>query len=180
MEDHDTSEPHVFPHGRKPGELLFCFLFLLFSAALLAQIGWQTTWLPGKALAAQPRLWPAISLGGAVIFGALHLRLTRKVQRRPGRWREAMVWLRSLEYVCWYVVYVLAIPAIGYLPSTILFCVLLTLRLGYRSGRAVLSALAFALFVVLVFKTGFNVKIPGGALYELAPDRLRYILIRYF
>ena len=91
-----------------------------------------------------------------------------------------MVWLRSLEYVCWYVVYVLAIPAIGYLPSTILFCVLLTLRLGYRSGRAVLSALAFALFVVLVFKTGFNVKIPGGALYELAPDRLRYILIRYF
>ncbi len=179
MPDGDQ-EPHVFPLGRKPGELLFCAAFLIFAAALLAMIGWQTSWIAGKGLAAQPRLWPAISLGGMVLAGAILWARTRNVQRTPGRWREAATWLRSLEFVGWYVLYVMGIPVVGYLPATILFCVLLTLRLGYRSRMAMLSALGFALFVVLTFKTAFNVKIPGGALYELAPGGLRYILIRYF
>lgn len=173
-------EPHVFPLGRKPGELLFCAAFLLFAAALLAMMGWQTSWLDRTDLAAQPRLWPGLSLGGMVLFGLTLWVRTFNATRTPGRWREAAHWLRSLEFIGWYVLYVLAIPIIGYLPSTILFCMLLSLRLGYRSKLAMLSALGFAVFVVLTFKTAFNVKIPGGALYELAPEGLRYILIRYF
>ena len=51
--------------------------------------------------------------------------------------------------------------------------------MGYR-GKTVWIAAAFGLFVVLFFKTGMNVKIPSGAIYELAPEHLRYILIRYF
>lgn len=173
-------EPHVFPLGRKPGALLFAALLVMFSAALLAMIGWQTTWIEGIGLAAQPRLWPAISLGGMVLFGLVHWARMRNVPRSPGRWQEAALWLRSLEFVGWYVAYVLLIPVIGYLLSTVLFCILLVLRLGYRSRFAILSALGFALFVVLTFKTAFNVKIPGGAIYEFAPSGLRYILIRYF
>ncbi|MDT0683045.1 tripartite tricarboxylate transporter TctB family protein [Roseicyclus sp. F158] len=173
-------EPHVFPLGRKPGELLFCAAFLIFAAAVLAMMSWQTSWLPSAGLAAQPRLWPALSLGGMALFGAILWARTFRTMRTPGRWQEAAQWMRSLEFVGWYVLYVLAIPVIGYLPATILFCVLLTLRLGYRSRLALISAFAFALFVVLTFKTAFNVKIPGGALYELAPEGLRYILIRYF
>jgi hypothetical protein len=176
----DTDEPHVFPLGRKPGELLFAALVLTFAAALLAQIGWQTTWLENKGLAAQPRLWPAISLTGMVIFAAVQWLQTRRATRTPGRWREAALWVRSMEYAGWYILYVVSIPILGYLLATLSFCVLLTLRLGYRSRMALLSAMGFALFVVLTFKTGFNVKIPGGALYELAPDNLRYFLIRYF
>lgn len=179
MEGPDA-EPHVFPIGRKPGELLFCALFLLFAAALLTQIGWQTAWLSNKTLAAQPRFWPAISLGGMVLFGAAQWFKTSSTVRTPGRWQEAALWFRSLEFVGWYVLYVLGIPLIGYLLATILFCILLTWRLGYRSRFAFFSALGFALFVVLTFKTALNVKIPGGALYELAPESLRYILIRYF
>lgn len=175
-----TDEPHVFPHGRKPGELLFCAAFLIFAAALLSMMGWQTSWITGKGLAAQPRLWPSISLGGMMLFSCILWMRTRTVQRTPGRWQEAGLWLRSLEFVGWYVLYVMAIPVVGYLLATILFCVLLALRLGYRSRFAMLSALGFALFVVLTFKTAFNVKIPGGAIYEFAPDQLRYILIRYF
>jgi hypothetical protein len=173
-------EPHVFPIGRKPGELLFCAAFLLFAAALLTMIGWQTSWIANKGLAAQPRLWPAISLGGMVLFGLIQWAHTRRVLRTPGRWREAGIWFRSLEFVGWYVLYVLGIPIVGYLLATILFCLSLTIRLGYRSHFAMLSALGFALFVVLTFKTAFNVKIPAGALYELAPESIRYILIRYF
>ena len=61
----------------------------------------------------------------------------------------------------------------------VVFCTLLTLRVGYR-GKAVLWAALFGLFVVLFFKTAMNVKIPGGAIYELAPEGIRYILLRYF
>lgn len=179
MQD-EANEPHVFPLGRKPGELLFAALILFFAAALLAQIGWQTSWLENKGLAAQPRLWPAISLSGMVIFAALLWYQTCCKSRTPGRWQEAALWVRSLEYVGWYILYVVSIPIIGYLLATLAFCLFMTLRLGYRSRFAVLSAVAFALFVVLTFKTGFNVKIPGGALYELAPGDMRYILIRYF
>jgi hypothetical protein len=76
-------------------------------------------------------------------------------------------------------VYVYAIPVIGYLLATVTFCVLLTFRIGYR-GRALGVAAVFGLLVVLVFKAGFNVKIPGGAIYEYAPDGMRYFLLRYF
>jgi membrane-associated HD superfamily phosphohydrolase len=179
MQD-EIDEPHVFPLGRKPGELLFAALVLVFALLLLAQIGWQTTWLENKRLAAQPRLWPAISLIGMVAFAAALWRKTRRSSRTPGRWKEAALWARSLEFAGWYILYVVSIPIVGYLLATLVFCVFLTLRLGYRSRMAILSAIGFALFVVLVFKTGFNVKIPGGAVYELAPDGLRYILIRYF
>ena len=176
--DHD--EPHVFPIGRKPGELLFCALFLIFAAGLLAQMGWQTEWIDGKGLAAQPRTWPAISLGGMVLFGAIQWLRTRAVERTPGRWREAVTWIRALEFVGWYVAYVVVIPVVGYLLATLLFCLLLTLRLGYRSRAVLLSAALFAVAVVLAFKAGFNVKIPGGAIYDYAPEGMRYILIRYF
>lgn len=175
-----VDEPHVFPLGRKPGELLFSAVLVTFSAALLSMLGWQTTWVAGLDLAAQPRLWPAISLGGMVLFGLVHWARMLTVRRTPGRWQEAALWLRSLEFVGWYVAYVLLIPVIGYLLATVLFCVLLVLRLGYRSRFALLSAFGFALFVVLTFKTALNVKIPGGAIYEFAPAGLRYILIRHF
>jgi len=75
--------------------------------------------------------------------------------------------------------YVAAIPVIGYLLSTVTFCTGLALRLGYRD-RYVLAAALFALFIVLFFKTGMNVKIPSGAIYAYAPEGLRYVLIRFF
>lgn len=180
MSDDVNHEPHVFPEGRRPGEMLFCTLMLVIGGLLIAAIGWQTTWLPGKGLAAQPRLWPSLALGGIVLFAALNWMLRSKVMRTPGRWREAFTWIRSLEYVGWYLLYVWSIPVIGYLLATIFFCIGLTLRLGYRQALALWSAFGFALFVVLFFKSAMNVKIPGGAIYDLAPESLRYFLLRYF
>jgi len=105
---------------------------------------------------------------------------TSRSTRTPGRWKEVAVWLRSLEYVGWYLLYVAAIPVIGYLTATLAFCLFMTWRAGYRSLLAFGAAVVFALFVVLLFKSLFNVKIPGGAVYEFLPDTLRYIMIRYF
>ena len=179
MTDETTDKPHVFPEGRRPGELLFSALLIVGAGALLAALPWQTTWLGGKGLAAQPRFWPALSLGGVVFFAVLHAIMRGKFDRTPGRWIEGLTWIRSVEYIVWYMVYVAVIPVIGYLLATILFCTLLTLRIGYR-GKPVLFAALFGLAVVLLFKTAMNVKIPGGAIYEYAPDGLRYILLRYF
>ena len=179
MSTHAPDEPHVFPEGRKPGELLFSFLLLIVALALLAALPWQTSWLNGKGLAAQPRFWPALSLSGVVVFAVLHAVLRGKLDRTPGRWREGLTWVRSLEFIGWYMLYVAAIPVIGYLFATVIFCTSLALRVGYR-GRTLLWAAIFGLCVVLFFKSAMNVKIPSGALYELAPEGLRYILLRYF
>jgi hypothetical protein len=179
MSHQEDDHPHVFPESRKPGEILFVTITMLVALALLALIPWQTAWLPGKGLAAQPRFWPALSLGGVVLFGLLNGLTRSRIDRTPGRWQEAGAWLRSLEFIGWYMVYVVSIPIIGYLLATILFCTSLALRVGYR-GRTVVIAALFGLFVVLFFKTAMNVKIPGGAIYELAPEGLRYFLLRFF
>jgi hypothetical protein len=179
MSEHSTDEPHVFPQGRKPGEMLFSMLLLLTALVLLAALPWQTTWVDGRGLAAQPRFWPAVSLGGVVLFAILHKLGRGKVDRTPGRWTEGLTWLRSLEYTGWYMVYVAAIPVLGYLTATVAFCTLLAIRVGYR-GRTILWAGIFGLAVVLFFKSAMNVKIPNGAIYDYAPDGLRYILLRYF
>lgn len=179
MSDSADDHPHVFPEGRKPGEVLFAILMVASGGMLLAAIGWQTAWLPGRGLAAQPRFWPALSLGGIVLFGAMNLLARANVPRTPGRWREALNWIAALEFIGWYMIYVWAIPVIGYLLATLSFCVLLCLRVGYR-GRALLVAALFALAVVVMFKSGFNVRIPPGAIYAYAPDSIRYILYRYF
>lgn len=180
MEKHSQGDPHVFPIGRKPGELLFCMAFLVFGGVLLALIGQETTWLNGKGLAAQPRTWPAISLGGMFLFALVNWYRASKVMRTPGRWQEASVWIRSIEYMGWYLVYVFSVPVIGYLLATLIFCLSLTWRVGYRSRLMFISAAGFAVFVVLFFKTFLNVKIPGGAIYDLLPEGLRYIMFRYF
>lgn len=179
MSDNVQDQPHVFPEGRRPGEILFATLTMAIALVLLAAIFWQTTWLDGKRLAAQPRFWPALSLIGVVIFGGMNAFSRLRVTRTPGRWAEAVVWIRSLEFIGWYLLYVWAIPIIGYLLATILFCAVLSLRLGYR-GKEIGYAALFGLGVVLFFKTAMNVKLPGGALYEYAPEGLRYILLRYF
>ena len=180
MRDDANQKPHIFPEGRRPGEILFCTLMLVIGLMLIGAIGWQTIWVPGKGLATQPRFWPSVSLGGIVVFAALQWVFRFRVLRTPGRWHEALIWIGSLEYIGWYLLYVWSIPMIGYLPATIIFCLGLIWRVGYRRAMAFWSAFGFALFVVLFFKTAMNVKIPGGALYELAPDSIRYVLFRFF
>ena len=179
MSQQSDDHPHVFPEGRKPGEILFVTISMLIAVGLLISIPWQTTWLPGKGLAAQPRFWPSLSLGGVVLFGLMNGLTRVRVTRTPGRWQEAATWLRSLEFIGWYMLYVAAIPVIGYLAATLVFCGGLALRVGYR-GKTVWIAIAFGLFVVLFFKTAMNVKIPSGAIYEYAPEPFRYFLMRYF
>lgn len=163
----------------RPGSLLFMAAFCVFSIVLVLYLGDQTKFSDKGKFFAQPRVWPAIGVVGMAIFSALHV-LQKYRASAPGGVAEAAFWLRGLEYVAWFMVYVTIVPVIGYLPATILFTVALALRLGYRKPTTLLAAAGTGLAIVLVFKTFLSVKIPGGAVYEYLPAGVRNFMILNF
>ena len=93
---------------------------------------------------------------------------------------ELLRWLRPLELALYFVAYAASIPWLGYLLSTAAFMPLLGLRAGVRSlsGLGLLAGMGIG--IVLVFKTGLEVRMPPGALYDLFPPQVRNFLIRNF
>jgi len=170
----------LFKRYRRPGDVVFAWVFLLISLALLSQIIDQTAYRAGGKLFAQPRFWPAVSLGGMCFFAALHLLSSLMSERIQGRWREAALWVASIEYALWFILYAFAVPYLGYLPATISFAILLILRAGYRSRAIIIGTLVSAICIVLLFKTFLQVKLPGGQLYEALPGGLRQFMLTYF
>lgn len=161
------------------GQLAFAIVFVLFSSFLLVMLNSETRFTPGKQLFAQPRFWPGAAVIGMVLFGLGHM-FARFQHRRHDNISEVFWWLRSIEYLCWFMAYVYAVPVLGYLLATILFMMLLTYRLGYRSKKMLLFAMLVGFVVVLVFKAGLSVSIPGGALYEFLPGSLRSFMLTHF
>ena len=173
----DFDRPHERPAR---GQILFAMTFFALSALLLSQIDQQTRWTERTMLFAQPRFWPAVGLGGMVFFGALHwLTLPRKRILSDDGW-EAWRWLLAFEWVIWFLIYVLLVPIAGYLPTTILFSVLLAKRVGYFGRRWTITAAAFGIAAVLLFKSFMGVKIPGALAYEYLPSAIRTFFIVNF
>lgn len=164
----------------KRGQAVFAIAFILFTLALIIMLWWQTSWVEGTDFLVQPRFWPAVSIGGMLLFGCLHI--WRLPQHRLTRhdYREAVVWASGFEFVAWFIAYVWLVPYIGYLFSTVIFVPLLARRLGYRSFHSILVSVLFGVAVVVVFKSFLGVKIPGGAVYEYFPDTIRNLFIINF
>jgi hypothetical protein len=170
----------LFKRYRRPGDIVFAWVFLAFSVFLLSQIAGQTSYKAGGPLFAQPRFWPAVSLIGMTGFAAFHLLGSLLSERIEGRWQEVWLWVSALEFAGWFIIYAVVVPVLGYLPTTVLFAVLLTLRMGYRSRTMLISAVVCAVVIVLLFKTFLQVKLPSGQVYEVLPDGLRQIMLTYF
>lgn len=170
----------MFKRYRRPGDLVFATAFLIFSLALLSQMGEQTVWKKGTKLFAQPPFWPAVSLISMSIFAAFHWLGSAVSPRIEGRWAEVWFWVRALEYVAWFLGYVALVPLIGYLLATVLFAMLLAFRLGYRSAGWMGISAGAAIAIVLIFKTFLQVKVPGGLIYEYLPTALRSFMLTYF
>lgn len=169
-----------FERRRRPGSLLFATVFLAACLVLALQIRTETQWNSTAKWSSHPALWPLISLGGMAVFASLNWIAVLVSQRSPGRWREAGAWLRSVEYVVWFMGYVQLAPLVGYLPATIVFAILLAVRAGYRSREAIGAAAAAGFAIVVVFKSFLQVRVPGSRLYEHLPDALRSFMITYF
>lgn len=175
-----STDPFDDRSRRKRGQPLFALMFLGIVLFLLSQLGSQTRWTDDTAFVAQPGFWPGIGVIGMALFTALHFwHLPRRRLRRDD-WLEARLWARALEFVVWFLVYVYAVPRIGYLPASVIFMGVLTWRLGYRSRAMLALGAAFGALVVVVFKTVLQVRIPGGDLYEVMPDVVRSFLIVNF
>lgn len=171
---------HFFQRYRRSGDFFFAIAFLLLSFYLLSQLGEQTEWNARGKLLAQPGLWPAVSIIGMCFFASLHLLGSVLSERVVGRWEEIAFWVRGLEYVGWFMVYVWIVPKLGYLPTTLVFMPLLAYRVGYRRRRQLLGAAGIGFCIVLLFKTLLAVKIPGGQIYELLPDSIRSFMLINF
>jgi len=171
----DTPSGTTRIHRR--GQLLFALIFVLFSGFLLISYPAQTTWAEKTRLFAQPGFWPAVGVGGMFGFGLLHaLQLKRKRFVRTD-WDEGKRWLQVFEFAAWFLVYVFAVPVIGYVFGSLIFLPALIWRMGYRSRRMLWTAAALALAIVLLFKGFLDVKIPGGALYDYFPGAMRSFFI---
>lgn len=164
----------------KSGELLFVVFFVLLAAFLASQIPEETKWFKRTKWASQPALWPIIGVLGMLGFGALHLITRFRKNDLKREQAEALIWLRSLEFAAWFMIYVWTVPKLGYLPMTLILAPLLCFRMGYRSAKILWAAAGTGFLIVLVFKTFLEVKIPGAAVYEYLPAALRNFMILNF
>ncbi|MFT6023154.1 MAG: hypothetical protein ACI9PY_001267 [Ascidiaceihabitans sp.] len=169
----------LFKRYRRPGDIVFAWLFFAFAVFLLTQLGTQSPWKWGGKVFSQPAFWPTVSVFLMVIFAGLHLLSSALSPRLVGRWNEVWQWIRSLEYAGWFMAYVFVVPQLGYLFATILFGLLLAVRTGYRSIKTYLSVVVLGVVIVVVFKGFLQVKIPGGAIYEYLPTALRSFMLTY-
>ena len=165
---------------RVSGQVVFVIFGFAAAVFLLSQIGSQTEWnANARNIAAQPRLWPAVALGVMTVSFGLHWRLMRR--RRPNDldWAEARRWIEPLEYLVWFIVFVFAVPRLGFLPMSLVFDCALTWRLGYRSRTALWLSALFAVAVTILFKGFLGVNIPGGQIYEFLPGSVRTFFLVY-
>lgn len=171
----------LFKRYRRPGDLFIAMLSFLFAIFLLVNLPFQTRWVDGTRLFAQPAFWPAVAVFAMVLFSSMHMIGALVSERIPGRFQEVLHWVRSVEYALWFMAYVALVPVLGYLLATLVFTVTLSYRLGYRSWRWMAAALVFGFVVVVVFRGFLQVKLPAGALYELLPPGgLRSVMMTYF
>jgi len=181
------SGPRLFDTRRRPGDLFFAAASYGLALFLLIQLPEQTRWFDRVDPLLQPRFWPKVVLCALTFFSGLYLMqswLARKdpdhLDTSPVPVRELLRWLRPLEYALYFVVYAASIPWLGYLLSTALFMPLLGLRAGIRSLSGLGMLVGLGVGIVLVFKTGLEVRMPPGALYDHFPPAVRNFLIRNF
>jgi len=176
---HIKTLQELFKRYRRPGDIVFAVLFLAFALFLLWKLPGETVWAKRTNWYAQPRFWPAVAVGGMVVFAGLHFIGSLCSKRIPGRWREVAFWLQSVEYVLYFLAYVVLVPKVGYLPATLLFSIFLTFRVGEATRVNLAAAVGFSVAVVVIFRALLQVKIPAGHIYEALPDGIRAFALLY-
>lgn len=166
--------------SRTAGQVIFVIFGFLISLFLLSQIGTQTAWNENaRTIAAQPRFWPAVALSLMALGFGLHWRLMRRRRSNALDWIEVRRWVEPLEFLGWFLLYVVAVPRLGFLPMSLLLACALTWRLGYRSRGALFLAAVFAVAITAIFKGLLGVNIPGGQIYEFLPGSIRTFFLVY-
>lgn len=190
--------------------LLMFGIVVFFALAFVRYTGWQSRKLPdqmglyildqlglaevegrrarfGKILK-QGWVAPLAVMGVLVPAAALNLRAAVRSHRWRVRFRqptgarfEVALWARALEYILWFVAYTMLVPVLGYLISTLLLGTLLPWRLGYRGARWFGICLGTSLIIVLIFRTGLQIRTPVNIwLYDQVPTALGGFMKTWF
>ena len=169
--------------------LLLNLIFAAVSVALLALIFVATK--QGAANAGwwtRPALAPGVALSLLLLANGLSLwRAFADLRANPAsaeEWADARAkvigWLRPFEFLAYFAAYLWAIHHLGYLAATLGFVLWLLVRVGLRSARWLLAGVALVTALILIFRIGLGVWMPAPALYDLFPEGVRAVLIRWF
>ncbi|RID89806.1 tripartite tricarboxylate transporter TctB family protein [Gemmobacter lutimaris] len=177
------------PEANRLESLLLNGIFALVAVGLLALIGKAT----GRGVASggwwtRPALAPGFAL--VLLVGANIFTLGRAIvdlRARPPsaeEWRDARTrvlgWLRPLELLAYFGLYLWLTIHIGYFLATFAFVMWLMLRTGLNSPRWLLAGAALTVALVLIFRVGLGVWMPSPGYYDAAPEAVRSYLIRWF
>lgn len=116
------------------------------------------------------------------LYGSVRAyRWRARFQLPNGVAHELTQWARALEFVAWFIAYTMLVPVLGYLVSTLLLGTVLPWRLGYRGARWMGICVAAGLAIVLVFRTGLQIKTPVNIwLYDQLPQGLSTFMKVWF
>jgi len=153
------------PH-RRPGELVFALLIVVFSVAAL----WQSYNISGFSGKTTPGVFPMIASGVMVISGVVVLmsatQLPAPPEGAPGFLAEILT-LRHMVVIGLVLAYVLLMPLIGFVASSavFLFC---SFQFLWRKNPLLMLALTGVTLVIIyvVFREVFQVVLPQGILLQ--------------
>lgn len=153
------------PH-RRPGELVFALLIVVFSVAAL----WQSYSISGFSGKTTPGVFPMIASGVMVISGIVVLtsatQLPAPPEGAPGFLAEILT-LRHMVVIGLVLAYVLLMPLIGFVASSavFLFC---SFQFLWRKNPLLMLALTGVTLVIIyvVFREVFQVVLPQGILLQ--------------
>lgn len=167
------------------GDLIFALIILSLAFVFVALIPFETRWYDKLVLVKQPSFWPTLCLLGMSVFSiGYSYKIYRLYQNQQdsikSEWLEVFSWVKPVEYIVYFLIYVYLVPLIGYLISTLLFFSLLTYRVGYRTRKMICISLLTAFSVVVIFKSLLQVKMASGEIYDYLPNSLATFFIVYF
>lgn len=176
-------------HTNRLESLALTLIFTVISVALLSTVTLATRHGPeASGWWTRPALAPGAALALLVFANCLtlwrELADLRATPASPAERVEARAkilgWLRPVEYLGYFAVYLFALQHIGYFSATLMFILGLLVRSGLRSPRWMLAGVVAAVSMVLVFRIGLGVWMPAPDVYDLFPNAIRMALIRWF
>ena len=149
---------------RRPGELVFALLIVVFSVAAF----WQSYGISGFSGKTTPGVFPMIASGVMMISSVVILisatRLSAPPEGSPGFLAEVLT-LRHVVMIGLVLAYVMLMPLIGFVASSavFLFC---AFQFLWRKNPVLMLALTAATLAIiyLIFREVFQVVLPQGTL----------------
>ena len=186
---------NLFEFKRVTGDLTLSIIFLILVSFLLISFNTESGWdgrelsqkRVGKILKQQwvgPLICMVILVPAAIYNlyqSTIQLNINKRL-RMPSRIKyELFQWLKSLEFIVYFLIYTNIITIFGYLISTVIFAIFLPTRLGYRSLKWILRSTIAAFIIVIIFRSILQIKTPENIwLYKYLPQNFEVFMKIYF